>query len=910
MKAMLRILFVVLALVPSPVVAADLVALADGNWTTGATWGVVDTTSKLISTSTATTALTTGNLDSTAFTPGAITIQGFLVRLALRDAGSPTNTMTLTLRNSTGSVDVQACVINVSDLPVTDTTLDQGGWVYCRFNTSAALAGATNYVIRAALSATSTNVSLSTDGTANNWQRMLVTTTPQAPAAGDDLHIAGWYLNSTSPATVATRTVTMDSTATTDHGSTNTDYRVPALSISKGGTLTYGTSASTNYVLRLSGHLMLFKGGTLQIGTTGTPIPRGGSAVLEFDGAGGNFGFIGRDGSTTIMQGSSPIAGTTATWGLLNTNEAIGQTVWGVDRLIAAASGGEVVILPTQRDFWPSNVRTLASDATASTVTVTAGLADQARDGVAPFQAEVASITRNVIVRATTAGGDAWINWRGAANVDIDWVLFRYLGNNVAFKLGVCLEHTSGTISIQYSVLRDQEIFGFVMGPEGGVPGGIIELSHNVVYQLVSGDTQAPIYMRSSTRTATITDNIIVPNAYMKAWSVEAGAQWTLISGNRMCCSNIGIAVRPGAVAETHFGGQPPFEDTVIHSMNQWGVFNDIGIRDMIDFDGLDIWRCASIAMYFPNGPTHRMTVKDFRFTGNLGGPQFNMGGWTFSDFLFENGQISGDTTFSSANGVIFIDGANARNFVFKNVDFGVGTGVYANHTTSDIYFQGGSYPWGWDVLVVGGYMRASTEVYDGTTYLNPSGIVRGQGVDSANRHFVKTHFGSVESTATGCDAGRCIVMTPTLATSAYKLLSSGLPYYEGWRIPVASGNTIAVSIKGKKNGAYNGNPARLMLKSNPAIGLTTETVCDTHSAAADTFETLTCAVPTVTADGFVELYIDVDGSAGTYTVDTFTVTGSVSMTDGLEFWASGIPALGSSGAGGSTPVEVSHPFQ
>src|SRR5690606_36356703 len=88
------------------------------------------------------------------------------------------------------------------------------------------------------------------DGTAGNWSRMLRTTTTQAPTAGDTLHILGEW---TAAGTKDDRAVTMDSESDTDYGDGSTT--LASFSIGTGGTLTWGTDASTDYVLELSGLL-------------------------------------------------------------------------------------------------------------------------------------------------------------------------------------------------------------------------------------------------------------------------------------------------------------------------------------------------------------------------------------------------------------------------------------------------------------------------------------------------------------------------------------------------------------------------------------------------------------------------------------------------------------------------------
>src|SRR5581483_6899289 len=89
--------------------ANTLIATANGNLTSSSTWKTVDATS-LLDSEASTTTLTTTPTDSSTFTPGAITIDGIAIKLSSR-AASPSGTITVTLRNSSGGSDVTSVTI-------------------------------------------------------------------------------------------------------------------------------------------------------------------------------------------------------------------------------------------------------------------------------------------------------------------------------------------------------------------------------------------------------------------------------------------------------------------------------------------------------------------------------------------------------------------------------------------------------------------------------------------------------------------------------------------------------------------------------------------------------------------------------------------------------------------------------
>jgi hypothetical protein len=245
---------------------------------------------------------------SSAFTPGAITIDGIGVKLAGRS--SPTGTISVNLEKDSDDTQVAGTevTLNTTDL-INTVTNTEGGWYFFKFASPVTLAAATAYQVAAKVSSNG-SVNLSRDGTADNISRYLRTTTTQAPAAGDDMIITKEW---TAAGTGTARSVTMNETAATDYGSAPTAANGllnPGIAIGNGGTLTFKDTSAANPYLRLSNSLIVYNGGTLNIGTTGTPIPRDSIAVLEFDcGADGDYGCIGRNGSTISKQGLSRTSG-------------------------------------------------------------------------------------------------------------------------------------------------------------------------------------------------------------------------------------------------------------------------------------------------------------------------------------------------------------------------------------------------------------------------------------------------------------------------------------------------------------------------------------------------------------------------------------------------------------------------
>ena len=224
---------------------AVLKSIATGNFLTASTWGLVDATSYL-NAETLTKTLNTNysNARSVAFTPGAIVVDGIAVKLQVRTTTVGTMSVHLALNSTHVEVAGTLVTINNADLPVCDG-FGEGGWQFFKFASPVTLSAATAYEVEAKVSSAN-SAAIWTDATSGNVARALVTTTTQAPAAGDDLIICGEY---TGAGTSNSLTVTMDALASsiTDYGSASTSLITPSLAICNKGTLTYGTTASTNY---------------------------------------------------------------------------------------------------------------------------------------------------------------------------------------------------------------------------------------------------------------------------------------------------------------------------------------------------------------------------------------------------------------------------------------------------------------------------------------------------------------------------------------------------------------------------------------------------------------------------------------------------------------------------------------
>lgn len=492
---MLRKLLLAAALVYAwalPSSAAVSIACANGNWETSTTWCGTDAASTTGTTSeAANSALTTSSVGNTAFVPAAATYDGVAVKLASR-AASPTGTITIDMFNATGAAVCNGATatvtINVSDLPTASTASNEGGWIFFKFGATCTANGTDQFQIRGKTSSSS-QVNLYSLAT-TNWSFLLRSTTTGAPANGDNRVVAGEH---TGAGATTTRTVTMDRNSATALGTGGTVAlplvtATPAVAVTQSGVLAYSIAGATQ--LRLAGDLIIYNGGRFDMGSSGSEVPRGTAAILEITpaSADGDYGLVGRNGSTVNMVGLSRTVGQNIVWTLLTANLAAAGTGLTTSDTTGWKNGDSIAIAgtnkPTSFATLQDEAATLSGDASGTSITVSAGVTNAHSGTAAPTgsgQAEVILLTRDIAFRSSNSSLGTYIFMDNTATFNAAWVDFRYLGANLARKRGVDLDTTTGAVSITFSALRDFRNFGAYLCSLATTCAGIT-FSHNVMY--------------------------------------------------------------------------------------------------------------------------------------------------------------------------------------------------------------------------------------------------------------------------------------------------------------------------------------------------------------------------------------------------------------------------------------------
>ena len=467
---------------------ANLIARNSTGFTTATTWGVAEAGASATQlTRSSSTNTTTSYVYPTAdFT---VTLNDNVEGLLLRCKRlTSTGTVTVTLSPDSGTTPGQEVTINATDLSLTDDT-----WVFFKFGTPMVGLGTATYAVGIKGSSAG-NATFYRDGTTANWTRILRTDATQVPVAADTFYIAGEW---TAAATVTALTVTLNETATTDYG---------LMDIGQNGTATAGVVAATNYNLKLSGDLNVWAGGTLSLGTVGTPVPTGSTFKLNFDcGSNVQYGLIVNNQATFIAQGA-----TKTVKAFLAANAIATATALTTDVSTGWKNGDEIAIASTTRTAAESEKKTMGADAITTSIGTIAALTN-AHSGTSPTRAELGNLTRNVQIFGASASLQTYIQLTSTSISDVDYAEFYWMGSGTSSKRGIDIEVTTGTANWQYFSIHDFSVSSSCgiqvsLGPTSGsvtVSNGVFHAIHTYAF-VISGATAG---------TWTFSDNLAIRNS-------------------------------------------------------------------------------------------------------------------------------------------------------------------------------------------------------------------------------------------------------------------------------------------------------------------------------------------------------------------------------------------------------------
>lgn len=818
---------------------ARLILGASGNLAAGTIWASTETgTGAQQTTITASTATTTSYVWSPTFTVTNAVVIDAIMLFCAKAATSSSGTVTVALSDDNGVTATREVTINVSDLGLIDRDL-----VCFKLGATLTGDGGTDYRI-GIKSSSNGSVSFYRSATTADWGRLLRTTAAAvAAAASDELFVVGEW---TAAATGSSFTCTMDRTSLVDQG---------PVWIGSRGTLSYGTSAATNYLMQVTGDLVVGQSGTLNIGTVGAEIPRDSTATLQFNCASdGQYGVV--SFGTFRAQGLSRTSGKNISKCKLSADVAVNGTSLTVDTDTGWLDNDEIGIASTSRTWSETERGALNGAAGASTLTIdgfagTGGGVQFAHLGASEPKAEVVLLTRNVVIKSASSTNMSFVITGQYATTDFDWAELRYLGDIGTHTWSgswnkfpiLCQVVTAasggGTMAMTHCVIRDCEDGGFYAVNAGGEG---IDIDHLILYACATASQAA--YVPGSHASQTY-DHV----------TVMRGLSPCSISSVGSAQRNITFAGNNGTAQLGTFGGQlGDWQSWVLHS-------NSAGLN----VTGFPTGTWAGLSIRRNNGSSSfqcgAMTITDLVTIGNVSpnasispSPGLTIVRWT----------ANGEASFGTGYG--FSLGQGLHDLTVVDGDFSNGTA----HSSGDIIC--GTAPIGGSVRLINTTLRATTEV-SSQSNLSDNGVVASHKHDgTTGNHITWKRRGRSQSDATIYrTAAPSERLTPN--GGAGNKLPSGTRSHS---IASAATKTISVWIRKSVIGdgaAYNGGEPRLILKRNDSIGVTSDTVLDTASGAAGSWEELTGTTATATADGVIEVCVDCDGTAGWTNVDDWSVT-------------------------------------
>lgn len=815
---------------------ATLISAATGNFTDAGTWKTASAVANAeVDSEASTRNVSTGNMDSTAFTLAATDVDAVAIKIS--SIITPTGTLTVTLRNSTAGTSAGSVTINASDLNAA-----AAGWHVFSF-ASHTPNGTDSYVVRLTRSVAdgaSNRISVFASSAADTAiARAVRLTTTGAPAAGDKLIVAGEF---TGTGTSTTYTVTNDNTATTSFGPTVSGGPPQGMTVNDKATFSYGTSASTNYYLKLKGVCAVFPGGTMNIGTSGTAIPSTSTAVLEFDSAANVDSGLDVRGGTVNLYGATK----TTTWTSLTADAAVAATVLTVGATSGWAASDDIGIASTTRTFSQCEKRTISTVDSATQVTISAGLTN-AHSGTSPTQAEVVNLTRNVKVRGVSDSLQGYVRVRTNGTFTARYAEFSRLGSNTADKRGVDVQTTTGAFDMQFCALRDFIATGSRGLNVSGSTATNVTWSNNVSYNIQNSHFATAV--TSGTWTADGNVMMLTSNAPVADLSDVGG---TFTNNIMVGASTYGLRLTEAATVGTVSGN-------TVHSCDGGGmILTSIATGSTVS--STTVWRCNNFGIAFDNNALLGITLNGATLFGNATNNITTSGtSATYVGLRFVNVTANGDSTFATTNG--FANSAPLLGCWFEGCDFGTSSGIKTGHSR-DLNVGAASY---WDVHLWNCKLSSSTEL-NGQSNLTAGSTIRSTKHDqTAGNHKAWFLYGVVATdTTTYKTASPGQTLTPN---SASNKLESG-----SMRFALANGATATVTTYVNKSAAYNGAQPRLMLRRNPAAGITSDTVLATASGGTGSWLTLSGTTAAVTDDAVLEVFVDCDGTAGTVTVDDWSV--------------------------------------
>lgn len=829
---------------------AVLVNNSSTNWNNAAGWSVISATgwtAALATQETGNTATAVTFTSGVAFTPGAITVDAILLKLATRTGTS--GTVSVRLFNSTGAAAVAGTTVDVNTLDLPNTTT--GTWVMFKFAAPVTLLAATNYTIQVSSSVAGNANFMRKSATASDWTFGLRTTTTQQPAAGDQVLVSSEY---TQLAASTSYTVTMNVVTGVSIGTGTTGQA--ALEVNNSATLAWSVAGGFNYPMTLTGGGWYTNhGGVVTIGTQASPMPSTSTAFITMTQASNvQHGIVIRGTGSFTTYGATKV-----TKAYLASNIVTGATSLTTDVATSWVSGDSLAIASTSRLVAECETALLTGNAVGTSVPIAAISFNH--DGSAlsnVAKAEIINLTRNVRISGTSTTLQTYIVAQGSATVVFGFTEFVAMGSVTANARGVEFQQTAGSTTVTGCSFRNFEVASSIGLYVNSTTPPTTTISNCVFYRQIAFAVATSV----NTTPITITDCWAIGGTAMHA---TAGFQITGQVGTYTNLNCAGSSANGFQFTGTAIVSPFTVSNLIAHSCTSANILlqTNCEITDTVSI--------------FSNIVSYRSLAEGLGMGLSTGGVVNGMinGGYLFGnatrgmtltlcfDWMFNNLNIYGEVAYPQTAGVVF------NNHAMDNVMDSCVLGSPVAHTTADI---NDVCPRNQHQLVLRNCLLASTtEAGNQTNYTVESWIQSARHDQTAGNQRSYYKYGIIT-----LDNSFFVLSAPsqrlTPNSAASKLRTTEK------RIAVPTGKQAKISVWVRKSvvgdgTVYNGAEVRMVQMEDSAIGLASDTVLATTTAASyGAFQKITGTTAAVTDNGVVRVFLDCDGTTGWVNCDLWTV--------------------------------------
>jgi hypothetical protein len=710
-----------------------------------------------------------------------------------------------------------------------------------------------NYQIRCRTTVAS-RIALNRDGTTNNWNRLIRTTTQATIGAGDTVYFHGDW---DTPNTYTFRNFVMNNNNTTQYESIGVGCHAKLSWVTGNSELRLQGIINTR--IDLSGTLCVYGLGEVEIGTSANPIT--GNARLFFNSASaGQFGiFVGVAGKLSaygVFSGD--------TWTRLITDASSGASSITVDdtnyNISGWASGDLICVGGSTRGTNNFNTHTITSIA-GNVLSISPNLTF-AMSGTGVDACGVGNFKRNILFDAPTNVNSFYIRSFYGSLLDLNCVEF--LNSSSAARPSIdifndlpvnayirkCSFRGSPTTVNRWIQLSDSgrkddliieqnihyNMFGIAIDIGASTESHGVSINSKIRKNFLCGKTGTQVHINiqndsidfeenfitnvnnlvniGSTTTNTTQTANIKNNIFHYLFGVRMCPQGNKFTGKEISGNIIVCSSATGLIFQNARNSVVKNND-VISSVTGSVAISENGGRSTIDLDIIDLrayGRTGLLSQYsvLANGtsaagaPPNYSQVKfinsNFSFSGQAPTiADFNCSFWdstaTF-DILFQNCTLTASTLIINRN---FISAKSLIRFQSINAD------------PEDVR----------------SYSRYDAFFLDKTIFLK-------------GKYSAKIEPDS---------------------------LDFEIPSYEK-RKAIRSGKQEKTSVSIKKSATYNGMQPQLWVRVTDLLGLSEDTLLATCSTGAEIWEKIEVTLPTATRDGVAEFYIKCNGTAGFINVD------------------------------------------